>query len=93
MIYMIESHINYIASALAFCRRPGVSVVEVKLSVQKRYNEKLQSKLAHSVWVEGGCGSWYLDHRGCNTTLWPDHTWRFRRLTKRFHPGEYQVSA
>jgi hypothetical protein len=45
------------------------------------------------VWVEGGCGSWYLDHRGRNTTLWPDHTWRFRRLTRRFHPGEYTVRA
>ena len=41
----------------------------------------------------GGCGSWYLDHRGRNTTLWPDHTWKFRRLTRRFHPGEYLVRA
>jgi cation diffusion facilitator CzcD-associated flavoprotein CzcO len=93
MIYMIESHINYIASALEFLARPGVGVVEVKPGVQRRFNEKLQSKLAHSVWVEGGCASWYLDHRGCNTTLWPDHTWKFRRLTRRFHPGEYTVTA
>ena len=93
MIYMIESHINYIASALAFLRRPGVRVVEVKLGVQRRYNERLQARLEHSVWVEGGCGSWYLDHRGRNTTLWPDHTWKFRRLTRRFHPGEYTVRA
>ncbi len=93
MIYMIESHINYIASALAFLRRPGVAAVEVKPAVQTRYNEALQSKLEHSVWVEGGCGSWYLDHRGRNTTLWPDHTWRFRRLTRRFHPAQYTVRA
>jgi hypothetical protein len=25
--------------------------------------------------------------------LWPDHTWKFRRLTRRFHPGEYIVRA
>jgi cation diffusion facilitator CzcD-associated flavoprotein CzcO len=93
MIYMIESHINYIASALAFCRKPGVAVVEVKPDVQRRYNERLQARLAHSVWVEGGCASWYLDHRGRNTTLWPDHTWKFRRLTRRFHPAEYIVRA
>jgi cation diffusion facilitator CzcD-associated flavoprotein CzcO len=93
MIYMIESHINYIASALEFMARPGVGVVEVKPSVQERYNTRLQAKLEHSVWVEGGCGSWYLDHRGRNTTLWPDHTWKFRRLTRRFHPGEYIVRA
>ncbi len=93
MIYMIESHINYIASALAFMSRPGVGTVEVKPGVQRRYNERLQARLEHSVWVEGGCRSWYLDHRGRNTTLWPDHTWKFRRLTRRFHPGEYIVRA
>jgi cation diffusion facilitator CzcD-associated flavoprotein CzcO len=93
MIYMIESHINYIASALEFLRRPGVHVVDVKPSVQRRFNEWLQARLEHSVWVEGGCGSWYLDHRGRNTTLWPDHTWKFRRVTGRFHPGEYTVRA
>jgi cation diffusion facilitator CzcD-associated flavoprotein CzcO len=93
MIYMIESHINYIASALAFMARPGVHVVDVKPAVQRRYNEGLQARLEHSVWVEGGCGSWYLDHQGRNTTLWPDHTWKFRRLTRRFHPGEYTVRA
>jgi cation diffusion facilitator CzcD-associated flavoprotein CzcO len=93
MIFMIESHINYIASALRFMARPGVGVVEVKPAVQERYNAMLQSKLEHSVWVEGGCGSWYLDHRGRNTTLWPDHTWKFRSLTRRFRPGEYIVHA
>jgi cation diffusion facilitator CzcD-associated flavoprotein CzcO len=93
MIYMIESHINYAESALRFLARPGVAAVEVKASVQRRYNERLQRRLEHSVWVEGGCGSWYLDHRGRNTTLWPDHTWKFRRLTRRFHPGEYIVRA
>ncbi len=93
MIYMIESHINYIASALAFMARPGVRTVEVKRAVQQRYNDRLQNRLEHSVWVEGGCGSWYLDHRGRNTTLWPDHTWKFRRLTRRFHPAEYLVRA
>ena len=93
MIYMIESHINYIASALAFIARPGVRTVEVKPGVQRRYNARLQARLEHSVWVEGGCGSWYLDHRGRNTTLWPDHTWKFRRLTRRFHPAEYTVRA
>ncbi len=93
MIYMIESHINYIASAVTFLKRPGVSSVEVRPVVQQRYNEKLQARLEHSVWVEGGCGSWYLDHRGRNTTLWPDHTWKFRRLTRRFHPAQYEVRA
>src|SRR6202042_2234143 len=61
MIYMIESHINYIASALDFMRRPGVRVVEVKPAVQRRYNERLQARLTDSFWGQGGCGSGDLD--------------------------------
>src|SRR6185437_10042700 len=45
MIFMIESHINYVASAIAFLRRPGVHAVEVKPGVQRRYNEWLQRRL------------------------------------------------
>ena len=71
MIYMIESHINYIASALTFMSRPGVHMVEVKPSAQRRYNERLQARLEHSVWVEGGCGSWYLDHRDATRRCGP----------------------
>jgi hypothetical protein len=61
--------------------------------VEAAYNGELQAKMAGSVWTEGGCASWYLDHTGRNTTLWPDHTWRFRRRTAHFHPGDYTVTA
>jgi hypothetical protein len=41
------------------------------------------------VWLAGGCGSWYLDRHGHNTTLWPDFTFRFRRLTRRLDRENY----
>ena len=71
----------------------GISLENFKTSILDLPLDALQHTLEHSVWVEGGCGSWYLDHRGRNTTLWPEHTWRFRRQTRRFHPGEYTVRA
>jgi cation diffusion facilitator CzcD-associated flavoprotein CzcO len=93
MIYMIESQLTYVTQAVQFCRRPGVAAVEVRPEVEAAYNGELQAKMAGSVWTEGGCASWYLDHTGRNTTLWPDHTWRFRRRTAHFHPGDYTVTA
>ena len=93
MIYMIESHINYIASALAFLHGPACAPSRSSRRCSGATTSACRPGLAHSVWVEGGCASWYLDHRGRNTTLWPDHTWKFRRLTRRFHPGEYTVRA
>ena len=93
VVFMIESQLRYLAGAVRFLGRPGVGTVEVRSDVLHRYNERVQELLADSVWVVGGCGSWYLDHRGRNTTLWPGRTTTFRTLTRQFHPGDYQVAA
>jgi hypothetical protein len=46
-----------------------------------------------TVWVAGGCRSWYLDGRGRNAALWPDFTWRYRRRVARMRPEEYVATA
>lgn len=92
MVYMIESQINYIADALATFDRLDLRTVEVRRDVQDAYNADLQRKLANSVWLTGGCSSWYLDKHGNNTTLWPDFTFEFRRLTKTFDVAAYDIS-
>ncbi|MGK8510020.1 flavin-containing monooxygenase [Nocardia asiatica] len=92
MVYMIESQINYIADALATFDRLDLRTVEVRRDVQDAYNSELQAKLAGSVWLTGGCSSWYLDKHGNNTTLWPDWTFEFRRLTRKFDVAAYDIS-
>jgi hypothetical protein len=47
--------------------------------------------MAETVWVAGGCKSWYVDANGRNTTLWPDYTFRFRQRLRRFDPENYHV--
>jgi cation diffusion facilitator CzcD-associated flavoprotein CzcO len=93
MVYMIESQVNYLTGALDFLGRPGVATVEVRPEVTSSYNRRLQADMEGTAWTSGGCTSWYLDHRGRNTTLWPGPTWRFRQLTRRFHPADYSVTA
>ncbi|SLI88478.1 FAD-dependent pyridine nucleotide-disulfide oxidoreductase [Mycobacteroides abscessus subsp. abscessus] len=93
MVYMIESQINYIADALATVDRLGLRTVEVRREVQDEYNRELQAKLSKSVWNTGGCASWYLDKHGNNTTLWPDFTFRFRSLTRKFDVSAYATST
>ncbi|BDT97828.1 MULTISPECIES: flavin-containing monooxygenase [Nocardia] len=92
MVYMIESQINYVADALATIDRLDLRTVEVRRDVQDAYNAGLQAKLAGSVWLTGGCSSWYLDKHGNNTTLWPDWTFEFRRLTRNFDVAAYDIS-
>lgn len=92
MVYMIESQINYIADALATIDRLDLRTVEVRRDVQDAYNADLQTKLSGSVWLTGGCSSWYLDKHGNNTTLWPDFTFEFRRQTRTFDVSAYDIS-
>ena len=49
----------------------------------------IAEKSQGTVWLGGGCASWYLDKHGHNTTLWPDFTFRFRKLTKTFDRENY----
>jgi cation diffusion facilitator CzcD-associated flavoprotein CzcO len=93
MVYMIESQLNYVVDAVKMMRTRGITRFDVRRDVQDAYNEEVQRKISSSVWMTGGCASWYLDAHGNNTTLWPDFTFRFRRQTKRFDIDAYECST
>jgi cation diffusion facilitator CzcD-associated flavoprotein CzcO len=93
MVYMAESHINYVASALQEMDRHGLATFDVRADRQREYNEKLQDRMEHTIWTTGGCASWYLDAHGKNTTLWPNFTFLFRRMTKKFDRHAYETTA
>ena len=93
MVYMAESHINYVASALDEMDRHGLATFDVRENVQREYNEKLQDRMERTIWTTGGCASWYLDAHGRNTTLWPSFTFTFRRMTKKFDRHSYETTA
>jgi cation diffusion facilitator CzcD-associated flavoprotein CzcO len=90
MVYMIESQVQYVLDALRTMREQRLATVEPRPEAQQRFNERLSAQLAGTVWQTGGCASWYLDQHGANTTLWPDFTFRFRRMTRRFDAGHYE---
>ena len=37
-----------------------------------------------TVWVTGGCTSYYIDRNGHNSALWPTYTWPFRQQLREF---------
>jgi cyclohexanone monooxygenase len=93
MVYMIESHLNYLLSALETMDEKGLVTFEVRSDVQRRYNERMQSHMQRTIWQTGGCASWYLDKHGNNTTLWPSFTFVFRHLTRRFDAAAYDTTS
>jgi hypothetical protein len=74
-------------------RRHHAVAIEPRPYVVARYNSEIARKMPGTVWTMGGCSSWYLDAEGRNTTLWPDFTWRYRRLMRRFEPTDYLIET
>lgn len=91
IVYMIESQLNYMIDALRTMRRRRLAAIEVRPEAMRAYNEQLQRRSRRTVWLTGGCRSWYLDAEGRNTALWPTFTFSFRRRTRRLDLGQYTL--
>jgi cation diffusion facilitator CzcD-associated flavoprotein CzcO len=87
IVLMIESQLGYITDALRRLRETGAGAVEVRADAQAAFVDEVQSRMQRTVWMRGGCASWYLDASGHNTTLWPGSTWGYRLRTRRFDPS------
>jgi cation diffusion facilitator CzcD-associated flavoprotein CzcO len=93
IVFMIESQVEYVAGALRAMRRRGVDRVEVREQAQSGYNRELEELTEGTVWVTGGCASYYIDRTGRNSALWPYFTWPFRKRTREFDEEAYALGA
>jgi cation diffusion facilitator CzcD-associated flavoprotein CzcO len=93
IVFMIEAQLAYVMDALRTMARANATRVEVRPEAQRAYNERLQRRLATTVWNTGGCSSWYLDRNGRNATIWPDFTFRFWGQLRRFDPHAYALAG
>jgi len=91
-VFMIEAQIRYVVSALRYARRRGIDRIEVRPGSQAAYDQVVQRKMRSTVWMTGGCTSWYLDGDGRNVSLWPDFTWIYAWQTRRFDPSNYDLA-
>jgi cation diffusion facilitator CzcD-associated flavoprotein CzcO len=89
MVYMIESQLAYVDAALDVMAAEHLETLETTPQAQEAYRRLIAEKSKGTVWLTGGCASWYLDEHGHNTTLWPDFTFRFRRLLSRLDRENY----
>ncbi len=92
-VFMIEAQIRYVLSALAYARARHITRLEVRAAAQAGWDRVVQRKMPGTVWLTGGCRSWYLDERGRNVTLWPGSTWSFAWRTRRFDPASYHQDS
>lgn len=92
VVLMAEAQHAYLRDAVRFLRENGVAAVDVRPDAMSRYDDAVARRMERTVWVHGGCRSWYLDRNGRNTTLWPSFVAGFRRRTARFDRESYRVT-
>jgi cation diffusion facilitator CzcD-associated flavoprotein CzcO len=93
VVYMTEAQIDHLLGALRYMQTSGVRVIEPTPDAQGRWVNAIDRRMRGTVWMTGGCASWYVDRTGRNSTLWPGSSWSFYRRVSRFRPADYQSTA
>jgi hypothetical protein len=63
VVFMAECQVNYIVQVLQWMQQDKLKWVEVRPGALAAFNERLQQRLQHTVWLSG-CQSWYLQALG-----------------------------
>jgi cation diffusion facilitator CzcD-associated flavoprotein CzcO len=92
-VEMIETQLSYILGALDHLAVSG-GPLEVSAHAERAYTAEIDRMASTSVWLTGGCSSWYIDPRsGRLTLLWPGSATAFRDRNGIFDPAPYLIGA
>ncbi|HZI14025.1 MAG TPA: 4-hydroxyacetophenone monooxygenase, partial [Myxococcus sp.] len=89
VIIMMESQIEHVLGALRYMEGRGLAAVEPTREAQTEFVQQVDARMSGTVWMQGGCVSWYQDASGRIPTLWPGFTFTFSHRVERFEPSEY----
>lgn len=90
-ILMIEAQIDYVLAALAHRTSHGGAPLRPSRAAETAYTARIDAAAAGTVWLTGGCRSWYVDERsGRLTLLWPDSVPAFREHGARFDAADFE---
>jgi hypothetical protein len=64
---MVEHALKHIKPIIS----GDVSQVEIKKSAELNFTADIQKALKKTVWMNGGCSSWYKTEEGWNSTVYP----------------------
>lgn len=71
VILASENMINYSLKFMKPILNGDVNTYEVKKEAEISWTKTIQDKLKNTVWMEGGCRSWYKRDDGWNSTVYP----------------------
>jgi hypothetical protein len=67
----------------------GYDAVEPTAQAQQRFLARIEKMMRGTVWVAGGCESWYLDETGRDSSIWPGFTFSFAHAASKVAEKDY----
>lgn len=64
LITISEYQVDYVISMLDKMKADGLEAIAAEEQAFRRYNEAMLQQVKKTVWVTGGCNSWYIDKTG-----------------------------
>ncbi|MEO9220708.1 MAG: NAD(P)/FAD-dependent oxidoreductase, partial [Mycobacteriaceae bacterium] len=92
-VITIEDQVNYLIEALRLLDRCDADSVEVTAEAQQDFMDWVDEGLSQSVWIKGGCHSYYLSPTGRNFTHYPGFSAGFRTRTSTIRRADYVVRS
>ncbi len=93
VVFTLESQFNYVLDAIRRIRERNLRWVDLRPETMAEWDREIAERSKDTVWVTGGCQSWYLNSDGVNTNNWPGPWLEFRRRTRRIDPADYRAAV
>ena len=94
VVLMIEAQVRYAMNCLKLLKNSKHRVIEVRADSQQRFVDDIYRRMGGTVWLSGGCHSWYQDQiTGEITTLWPGSVIAYLRRTRSVSASDYELTS
>lgn len=85
----IEWQVSYAVQAIARADADGTGGYDLRPDEMARWVRDIDDLSEGTVWLDGGCSSYYVDATGRNSTTWPTYTFKLRERLAEFEPAAY----
>jgi cation diffusion facilitator CzcD-associated flavoprotein CzcO len=91
ILFMIESQLNYLVSAIRHLDRHGLASMEVRARVADRFDRDMQRRSGRTVYAQG-CRNWFTTPTGRHTQNWPGSAVGYWMRTRRVRAKDYEFA-
>ncbi|MBO9531460.1 MAG: NAD(P)/FAD-dependent oxidoreductase [Solirubrobacteraceae bacterium] len=91
ILLMIEWQVRYLTQAIARAAAEDIGSYDLRPDVMDQWVREIDELSAGTVWLAGGCASYYVDRTGRNSSTWPTYTFKLRERLATFDAGRYEA--